>query len=126
MRGTRRTARPHAHSLTNLAASSQRLTYIMDAYNGMFYPRLGLPSERAMTAERLRDEPLGMPSPEALKMATDFMRRRYVLPETMQHPVVKSECLRLAYMIQAYGLAAPPSLGEDSVQHQKKGSTLAA
>ena len=50
--------------------------------------------------------PLGMPSPEALQMATDAMRRHYVLPETMEHPAVRSECLRLAYLIQAYGLAS--------------------
>ena len=29
-------------------------------------------------------------------MATDAIRRGYVLPETMQHPEVRSECLRLA------------------------------
>ena len=58
-----------------------------------------------MTTERPQDEPFGMPSAEALKMATDFIRRRYVLPETMQHPQVRSECMRLAYFIQAYGLA---------------------
>jgi hypothetical protein len=34
------------------------------------------------------------------------MRRHYVLPETMEHPAVRSECLRLAYLIQAYGLAS--------------------
>src|ERR1700685_3454811 len=45
-----------------------------------------------------------MPSPEALPMATDATRRCYVLPETMQHPEVRSQCLRLAYLIQSYGL----------------------
>jgi hypothetical protein len=47
-----------------------------------------------------------MPSAEALQMAIDAMRRHYVLPETMEHPAVKAECLRLAYLIQAYGLAS--------------------
>ena len=55
-----------------------------------------------MPTERPHDAPL--PSPEALQMATDAIRRRYVLPETMQHPEVRSECLRLAYLIQSYGL----------------------
>ena len=59
-----------------------------------------------MPIERPHDAPLGMPSPEALQMATDAIRRRYVLPETMQHPEVRSECLRLAYLIQAFGLAS--------------------
>ncbi len=62
-----------------------------------------------MTTERPRDVPFGIPSVEALEMATDAMRRRYVLPETMQHPQVKSECMCLAYLIQAYGLATTPS-----------------
>ena len=49
---------------------------------------------------------LGMPSPEALLAATNAMRSRCVLPETLQHHEVKSECLRLAYLIQAYGLTS--------------------
>lgn len=59
-----------------------------------------------MGTERLHDVPLGMPSPEALHLATAVISRRYVLPETMQHPEVRSECLRLAYMIQAFGYAS--------------------
>ena len=62
-----------------------------------------------MPTERPHDVPLGMPSPEALQMATDATRRCYVLPETMQHPEVRSECLRLAYLIQSYGLATAKS-----------------
>ena len=42
-------------------------------------------------------------------MATVAMRRHYVLPETIEHPAVRSECLRLAYLIQAYGLASTKS-----------------
>jgi hypothetical protein len=53
------------------------------------------------------DESMGLPSPEALQLATDAIRRRYVLPETMEHPSVRSECMRLAYMIMACGLAPP-------------------
>jgi hypothetical protein len=49
---------------------------------------------------------LGMPSRRALRVATNAMRRRYILPETFQHHEVKSECLSLAYLIQAYGLAS--------------------
>ena len=59
-----------------------------------------------MQNEHPDNRPLGMPSPEALQTATDAIRRRYVLPETMEHPVVRAECLRLAYLIQAYGLAS--------------------
>jgi hypothetical protein len=59
-----------------------------------------------MSIERPHDVPLGRPSPEAMQIATDAMSRHYVLSETMQHPVVRSECLRLAYLIQAYGWAS--------------------
>ena len=61
------------------------------------------PIERASQAP----EPYGLPSPEAIQLANNFLLRRYALPETLQHPEVRSECLRLAYMIQAYGLAVP-------------------
>jgi hypothetical protein len=71
-----------------------------------------------MPIERPRDVPLGMPSPEALRAATDAMRRRYVLPETMEHPAVRSECLRLAYLIQAYGLAST----KPESQHERQRS----
>ena len=59
-----------------------------------------------MPIERPHDLPLGMPSPEALQMATDAIRRHCVLPETMHHPAISFECMRLAYLIQAYGLAS--------------------
>ena len=59
-----------------------------------------------MLIENPRDVLLGMPSPGALQMAIDAMGRHYVLPETMEHPAIRTECLRLAYLIQAYGLAA--------------------
>ena len=49
---------------------------------------------------------LGMPSREALRVATNAMRGRYMLPDTLQHHEVKSECLGLAYLIQAYGLTS--------------------
>ena len=61
-----------------------------------------------MPIERPHHAPLGMPSPEAMQMATDAIRRRYVPPETMQHPEVRSQCMRLAYLIQAFGLGPEP------------------
>ena len=70
----------------------------------------GLPvSEECRVANRAPvhpAEPMGLPSPEALQVATDVIRRRYVLPETMEHPEVRSECMRLAYLIMAYGLGS--------------------
>jgi hypothetical protein len=60
----------------------------------------------------ITDEPMGLPSPEALQLATNVVRQRYVLPETMEHPQVRSECMRLAYMIMACGLAPPEHPGD--------------
>jgi hypothetical protein len=78
-----------------------------------------------MLIEYSGDAPLGMPSPEALRMASDAMRRHYVLPETMEHPAVRSECLRLAYLIQAYGLASTkPESQDDVTERQRDGASL--
>jgi len=78
-----------------------------------------------MPIERPRDPTLGMPSPKALRMATDAMRRYFVLPETMEHPAVRSECLRLAYLIQAYGLASTkPESQDDVTEKQRDGGSL--
>ena len=48
---------------------------------------------------------MDLPSVEALQMAADALSRHYVLPETMQHPVIQSATKRLAYTLMAYGLA---------------------
>jgi hypothetical protein len=74
-----------------------------------------------MPIEHPRDVPLGMPSPEALRAASDAMRRHYVLPETMEHPAVRSECLRLAYLIQAYGLASTRPESQDAATEEQRG-----
>jgi hypothetical protein len=53
------------------------------------------------------------------------MRRHYVLPETVEHPVVRSECLRLAYLIQAYGLASTkPESQNDGTEKERDGRSL--
>ena len=78
-----------------------------------------------MPIERPPDVPLGMPSLGALQMAIDAMGRHYVLPETMEHPAVRSECLRLAYLIQAYGLASTkPESQDDATEKQRDGGSL--
>ena len=55
--------------------------------------------------------PIGLPTPKALQTATDALCQRYVLPETMLHPVVVSQALELAYLLSAYGLV-PEELPE--------------
>jgi hypothetical protein len=62
-----------------------------------------------------------MPSAEALRLATGAVRLRYVLPETMLHPQVRSECMRLAYFIQACGMgsAIPTTPDESDVLSQE-------
>ena len=58
-----------------------------------------------MRVERPHEVSLGTPSLGAVQLATDAIGRHYE-PETMQHPQVRSECMRLAYLIQAFGLAS--------------------
>lgn len=78
-----------------------------------------------MPIEHPRDVPIGMPSPEALRMASDAMRHHYVLAETMEHPAVRSECLRLAYLIQAYGLASTkPERQDDGTEEPRDGQSV--
>jgi hypothetical protein len=60
-----------------------------------------LPIERACVT----DEPMGLPSPEALRVAIDVVTRRYALPETIEHLQIRAECMTLAYLIMAYDLA---------------------
>jgi hypothetical protein len=48
--------------------------------------------------------PAGLPSPEALQTATEALRRQYVLPATVLHPVVLRQALELGYLLSAYGL----------------------
>ena len=55
--------------------------------------------------QHVTDDQTVWPSPEALHLATTAIRRGYILPETMEHPVVKSESINLAFLIMAWGLA---------------------
>ena len=49
--------------------------------------------------------PTGLPSPDVLQAATEAMRRQYVVPATMLHPMVARQALELGYLLSAYGLA---------------------
>ena len=55
--------------------------------------------------QHVTDDQTFWPSPEALHLATAVIQRGYILPETMEHPVVKSETINLAFLIMAWGLA---------------------
>jgi hypothetical protein len=48
--------------------------------------------------------PAGLPSPQALQTATEALRRQYVLPATVLHPVILRQALELGYLLSAYGL----------------------
>jgi hypothetical protein len=63
------------------------------------------------------------PSPQALQTATDALRRRYVLPETMHHPAVAVQVLELASLLSAYGLI-PTEPGSDSISNASGFSRL--
>ena len=58
-------------------------------------------------------------SPLALHLATAAIRRSYILPETMQHPVVQFECTKLALLITAWGMV--PTAGPCPVVNDKLG-----
>jgi hypothetical protein len=45
------------------------------------------------------------PAAEALHLATAMIRRGYVLPETIEHPIIKFESISLAILLVAWGLA---------------------
>jgi hypothetical protein len=51
------------------------------------------------------DDQTVWPSAEARHLATAAIQRGYILPETMQHPAVQFECLDIAFLIMAWGLA---------------------
>ena len=55
--------------------------------------------------QHVTDDQTIWPSPEALQLATAVIRRGYMLPETMEHPVVKFDSINLAFLIMAWGLA---------------------
>ena len=48
--------------------------------------------------------PAGLSSPQALQTAVDALSRRYVQPQTAQHPVVVDQARELALLLSAYGL----------------------
>jgi hypothetical protein len=51
------------------------------------------------------DDQTVWPAPEALHLAIAVIRRGYVLPETMEHPVIKFESISLALLFVPWGLA---------------------
>ena len=55
------------------------------------------------------DDQTVWPAPEALHLATTVIRRGYMLPETAEHPIIKSEFINLALLVVAWGLAAAPA-----------------
>jgi hypothetical protein len=62
------------------------------------------PCKEAAMATLRPNWPAGLPSPQALRAATDALARQYVLSETMLHTIVNSQALELAYLLTAYGL----------------------
>ena len=57
--------------------------------------------------QHVTDDQTILPSPEALHLATAVVQCGYILPETMEHPVVKFETINLALLIIAWGVAPP-------------------
>jgi hypothetical protein len=72
--------------------------------------------------------PAGLPSPEAMQMATEALGRHYVYAETLLDPVVHGEAIQLAYLLSAYGLvsmqpqtaAVPPGMTDDETSNSSR------
>ena len=55
--------------------------------------------------QHVADDQTVWPSAEAWHLATAAIGHGYVLPETMEHPIVQFECIDIALLIMAWGLA---------------------
>ena len=55
--------------------------------------------------QHVADDQTVWPSAEAWHLATAAIRHGYVLPETMEHPIIKFESINLALLVVAWGLA---------------------
>jgi hypothetical protein len=74
--------------------------------------------------------PAGLPSPRALLTAIDALSRRYVLPETVLHPVVVDQARELALLLSAYAMTPPetplvaPQSGLPGTRPRKRSASL--
>ena len=71
--------------------------------------------------------PTGLPSPQALQAATDALRRQYVVPETVLHPVIVRQALDLAYLLTAYSMVpaeAVPGVAADTVKTSSRAGAI--
>ena len=80
--------------------------------------RTFIPHRPTQRGTHVTDDQTVWPAPEALNLATAVIRRGYVLPETMEHPIIKFESYKPCVLVVAWGLAptaaATPSGEEDS------------
>jgi CheY-like chemotaxis protein len=83
-----------------------------------------LPKEEHV-AKPGRVRPTGLPSPQALQMATDVISRHYISPDIRQAPAIIAASLELSYLLMAYGLVpAEPEL--DAAQSDMAGKPRVA
>ncbi len=66
--------------------------------------RTFIPHRPTQRGTHVTDDQTVWPAPEALRLATAVIRRGYVLPETVEHPVIKFESISLALLLVAWGL----------------------
>ena len=67
--------------------------------------RTFIPHRPTQRGTHVTDDQTVWPAPEALHLATAVIRRGYVLPETVEHPIIKFESINLALLFVAWGLA---------------------
>jgi hypothetical protein len=64
---------------------------------------------RAAKAERqyATDDQTVWPAPEALRLATAVIGRGNILPETVEHPIIKFECIKTCVLVCRSGSSSP-------------------
>ena len=67
--------------------------------------RTFIPHRPTQRGTHVTDDQTVWPAPEALHLATAVIQRGYMLPETMEHPIIKFESINLALLFVAWGLA---------------------
>jgi hypothetical protein len=69
-------------------------------------PGMSIPHRPTQRGTHVTDDQMVWPAPEALHLATAVIQRGYMLPETVEHPIIKYESIGLALLFVAWGLTS--------------------
>jgi hypothetical protein len=91
----------------------------------MVYCRDAEASEEAAMVTLRRRCSADQPTRHAMQMAREALRRGFVLPETVSHPVIEKQVMSLAYLLMAYGLV-PEQREPDRIVTRRKSAAVTA